>query len=104
MARGVEATRMVEARITIRHAVGLHARPAALFVQTAQRFASSVSVRNLTRPEASAVDAKSILGILTLGVAHGHEVVITADGVDERQAVESLVTLVEGNFAEAGEA
>lgn len=95
---------MIEARVAIRHEVGLHARPAALFVQTAQRFASSISIRNLTRPDAPPVDAKSILGILTLGVARGHEVLMTADGADEAQAIDNLVALVDGNFTGTGEA
>lgn len=93
---------MVERRMVVRHEVGLHARPAALFVQTAQRFTASISIRNLSRPEAAAVDAKSILGVLTLGVAQGHEVLLTADGADEAEAVRSLVELVETNFAVAG--
>jgi phosphotransferase system HPr (HPr) family protein len=91
---------MVEARVTIRHEVGLHARPAALFVQTAQRFGCSVQLRNLTRAEAGTVDAKSILAILTLGISQGHEIQITADGADEGEAVKSLVDLIESNFAE----
>ena len=92
---------MVEARITIRHEVGLHARPAALFVKTAQRFASAVSVHNLTRADGQAADAKSILGVLTLGALQGHEVQITADGPDEVEALGALVRLNEANFAEA---
>jgi phosphotransferase system HPr (HPr) family protein len=91
---------MVERRITIRHEVGLHARPAALFVKTAQRFASSILIQNLTRGHEPAVDAKSILGVLALGVAQGHEVQVSANGPDEVDALHSLMELIETNFAQ----
>lgn len=91
---------MVEARIVVRHEVGLHARPAAMFVQTAGRFASSVRVKNTTT-NTETVDAKSILGVLTLGVVQGQEILIQADGTHETQAVAELRKLVEGNFGES---
>jgi phosphotransferase system HPr (HPr) family protein len=90
---------MVEVRVTVRHKVGLHARPAALFVKTAQGFRSAINVANLDRP-GSAVDAKSILGVLTLGVGPGHEILVTADGPDEREAAVQLAALVENDFDE----
>jgi phosphotransferase system HPr (HPr) family protein len=89
-----------EIRVVVTHEVGLHARPAAMFVQTAGRFASSVRVKNLTTNSES-VDAKSILGVLTLGVVRGHEILISADGADETQAIADLRKLVEGNFGES---
>jgi phosphotransferase system HPr (HPr) family protein len=92
---------MVEERITVRHEVGLHARPAALFVKTAQGFRSAITVRNLDRP-GNPADAKSILAILTLGVGRGHAILVAADGPDERDAVDRLVALVDGNFSEEG--
>jgi phosphotransferase system HPr (HPr) family protein len=91
---------LVETRIVVTHEVGLHARPAAMFVQTAGRFASSVRVKNVTTNSES-IDAKSILGVLTLGVVRGHEISISADGADEKQAIADLRKLVEGNFGES---
>ena len=85
-----------ETTLVIRHEVGLHARPAALFVQTAGRFASNILV---TRDDQTA-DAKSILSVLTLGVAQGAVVTIRAEGEDETEAIEALRTLVESNFEE----
>jgi phosphotransferase system HPr (HPr) family protein len=90
---------MVESTLVVTHEVGLHARPAALFVQAANRFASSVRVRNLTT-RSETVDAKSILGVLTLGVLRGHEILVSAEGPDEGEALRALRALVEGGFAE----
>lgn len=90
---------MVEATLTIRHPAGLHARPAALFVQTAARFKATVKVTNLTRGT-KPVDAKSILSVLTLGVSQGHEIHVTADGADADTAVQTITELVESNFGE----
>jgi phosphotransferase system HPr (HPr) family protein len=91
---------MIETKITISHKVGLHARPAALFVQTAKKFSSSVKVRNLTT-NGKTVDAKSIIMVLTLGVLKDHEILIEADGADEGSAIAALQSLIENNFGEA---
>jgi len=91
---------MVETKLTVTHKVGLHARPAALFVQTASKFSSSVQVRNLTA-NGNAVDAKSIIMVLTLGVMKDHEIQIQAEGADEADAITALKSLIEGNFGEA---
>lgn len=91
---------MAEATIPIRHKVGLHARPAALFVQTAAKFSSKIKVKNLTT-NGNFVDAKSIIMVLTLGVMRDHEVVIQTDGPDADAALEALKLLIEGNFGEA---
>ncbi len=87
---------MKESSITIRHPVGLHARPAALFVQTAQKFTSKISVSY----NAKTANAKSLLGLLGLGVTRDVEVLIKADGADEEEAVKALVALVESDFGE----
>ncbi len=87
---------MKESSITIHHPVGLHARPAALFVQTAQKFTSKMSVSY----NAKTANAKSLLGLLGLGVTRDVEVLIKADGADEEEAVKALVALVENNFGE----
>lgn len=86
-------------RITVNHPVGLHARPAARFVQTSSAFKSKISVSNVTKGTAP-VDAKSILMVLTLGVHQGYEIEIAADGEDENEALQALKELVEDNFGE----
>ena len=91
----------MEALLTVRHPVGLHARPAALFVKTAGRFSSQIQVRNVTRG-LGPVDAKSILSVLTLGVEQSHQIHLRAEGRDEGEALDALVALVERNFS-AGE-
>lgn len=91
---------MAEATIPVKHKVGLHARPASLFVQTAAKFSSKIKVKNLTA-NGNFVDAKSIIMILTLGVMKDHEVVIQTEGADADAALEALKALIENNFGEA---
>ena len=86
-------------QLQINASVGLHARPAALFVKKASQYGSRISVRNVSADSAWA-DAKSILSILTLGVEQGHTIEIRADGEDEGQALEGLSTLVQNDFAD----
>jgi phosphocarrier protein HPr len=82
--------------LTINHEAGLHARPAALFVQTAGKFASDITV---THGERSG-NAKSVLSVLTLGAKQGAEVTISAEGDDAQEALDALKELVESNFGE----
>ena len=84
---------MPEVRLAVLNPTGLHVRPAALFVRTAAGFQSRVRVRNLSRGGKEA-NAKSLLSLLTLGVAHGHEVLIVAEGPDAEQAIERLRALL----------
>jgi phosphocarrier protein HPr len=91
---------MTEATIQVKHKSGLHARPASLFVQTANKFSSQIKVRNLTGNGAP-VDAKSIIMVLTLGVMKDHEIQIQAEGSDEEMALSALKKLIEDNFGEA---
>ena len=91
---------MAEATIKVRHKVGLHARPAAIFVQTAAKFSSKIKVKNLTS-NGNFVDAKSIIMVLTLGVMKDHEVVIQTDGADADAALDALKSLIEANFGES---
>lgn len=86
-------------KITITHPSGLHARPASLFVQTANKFNSNIQVQNLT-DNSNLVNAKSILSVLTLGVCQNHEIEIVAEGEDAQDAVEALKVLIEDNFGE----
>ena len=82
--------------VTVKNQVGLHARPATFFIQKANEFKSSVWVEK----EERRVNAKSLLGVLSLGIVGGTNIRIIADGVDEQAAVGSLVKLVESAFAE----
>ena len=91
---------MAEATIQVKNKVGLHARPASLFVQTATKFSSKIKVRNLTT-NGNFVDAKSIIMVLTLGVMRDHEVVIQTEGADADAALGALRALIENNFGEA---
>lgn len=88
---------MQKIRLTIHSAVGLHARPASLLVKASAGFKSRLSIRNLTTGSV-AVDSKSILSVLTLGVEKEHEIELTAEGEDEAQALLSLRELIESDF------
>lgn len=80
--------------VVIHNQVGLHARPATFFIQKANEFKSSIWVEKEDRR----VNAKSLLGVLSLGIVGGTGIKIIADGSDEKQAVEALVALVESGF------
>ncbi len=80
----------------VNHEVGLHARPASMFVQTAAKFTSDIEV---VLGEKTA-NAKSILTVLTLGVQNGAEITIKAEGIDAEEALEALEQLVLDNFGE----
>jgi phosphocarrier protein len=87
---------MQTATLVVRHKVGLHARPAALFVQTAMAYQSTIAV---TKDGASG-NARSILAILALGVNQDDEITISAEGPDEQEALAALIGLIESNFGE----
>jgi phosphocarrier protein len=93
---------MKESKIIVNNKVGLHARPASLFVQEAAKYSSEikVSTNDPDTNELREANAKSILGVLTLGVFQGMEITIRANGEDEENAVEALIALVEKNFGE----
>ena len=82
--------------VLVQNQVGLHARPATFFIQRANEFKSSIWVEKDERR----VNAKSLLGVLSLGIVGGTDIRIIADGADEEQAVNSLVDLVKSGFAE----
>ena len=82
--------------VTDKNHVGLHARPATFFIQRANEYKSSVWVEK----EERRVNAKSLLGVLSLGIIGGTDIRIIADGPDEQEAVDALVKLVESAFAE----
>ena len=87
---------MIREEVTIVNALGLHARAAARFVQLADRFRSKVRVSRHSRP----IDGKSIMGILLLAAAQGAVITISADGIDEADALQSLAALVRTGFGE----
>lgn len=86
-------------QIVVKHEVGLHARPAAKFVETANGFESEINVKNATEDKGP-VNAKSILSILTLGVQQNTAIEIEADGPDEQEAIAALKALIDDNFGE----
>ena len=86
----------VKKDVLVQNQVGLHARPATFFIQKANEFKTSIWVEKDERR----VNAKSLLGVLSLGIVGGTSIDIIADGSDEQEAVDSLVALVESGFAE----
>jgi phosphotransferase system HPr (HPr) family protein len=88
-----------EITLVVKNDVGLHARPAALFVKAANKYQSKIMVRNVTR-NGKLVSAKSILSVLTLAVNCNHEILVKAEGEDADAAIAELKRLVESNFEE----
>ena len=81
---------------TVNNQVGLYARPATFFIQKANEFRSTIMVEKENRK----VNAKSLLGVLSLGITKGTVINISAEGSDEEEAVNALCTLVASNFGE----
>ena len=86
----------VKKDVLVQNQVGLHARPATFFIQKANEFKSSIWVEKDERR----VNAKSLLGVLSLGIVKGTTITLIADGADEKEAVNALVELVKDNFGE----
>ena len=86
----------MERLVSIKNASGLHARPAGMFVKKAAEFQSTVEVI----ATGTTVNAKSRMGIMSLGLAKGDELTISAKGEDEETAVNTLVELIESGFGE----
>lgn len=82
--------------VSVQNQVGLHARPATFFIQKANEYKASIWVEK----EERRVNAKSLLGVLSLGIVGGTNIRIIADGSDEQQAVDGLLKLVESGFAD----
>ena len=87
---------MYEKEVIVQNQVGLHARPATFFIQKANEFRSNIWVEKDERR----VSAKSLLGVLSLGITRGTNIKIVADGTDEASAVEALAALISSDFAE----
>ena len=80
----------------VNNQVGLHARPATFFIQKANEYKCSIWVEREERK----VNAKSLLGVLSLGIVKGTAIKLTADGVDEKEAVDALCEMISSDFAE----
>ena len=87
---------MAQKDIVIQNRAGIHARPAAMLVQATKNFKSNIFFER----ETNRINAKSIMGIITLGAAYGSEIKIIAEGEDEEAAVDALVHLFESKFEE----
>ena len=87
---------MITKEAVINNQVGLHARPATFFIQKANEFKSSIWIERDERR----VNAKSLLGVLSLGIVKGTAVNIVADGVDENEAIATLSELIDSDFSE----
>ena len=86
---------MISREVTITNSIGLHARPATFFIQKANTYKSSIWVEKEDRR----VSAKSLLGVLSLGIAQGMTVTLVADGQDEDEALQGLSDLINTGFA-----
>lgn len=86
----------MEITIKILNQQGLHARPASIFAKTASKFKSTVSIVH----GSGTINAKSIIIIMSLGLKKGDEIKIITEGVDEKEAMEALVSLIESKFGE----
>lgn len=87
---------MKKAKVTIKNKLGLHARAAAMLVELVSRFSSEVIIRK----DSHEVDGKSIMGIMTLAAGIGTELVLSAEGEDEVEAVEKIIELIDRKFDE----
>lgn len=87
---------MLSREVTINNQVGLHARPATFFIQKANEFKSNIWIEKEDRK----VNAKSLLGVLSLGIVKGTTVKLIADGSDEKDALNTLETLIISDFTE----
>ncbi|NLW41109.1 MAG: HPr family phosphocarrier protein [Tissierellia bacterium] len=82
---------MIRRTVVLNNEIGLHARPAALFVQTANKFSSNVYIEL----DGKRVNGKSIIGVMSLGAFHGEEITLIVNGADEKEAIEELSKLIE---------
>jgi phosphocarrier protein len=85
---------MYSQKIIVENEEGLHARPAAKFVQTGSKFQSGITILKGQKK----ANAKSILQVMSLSITKGTEIIVCAEGPDEEQAVLTLIDLIKGNF------
>ena len=91
---------MYSKKVTILNKSGLHARPASEFISMASKFKSRITIKKVGGDEEDEANAKSIVMVLSLALAQGTEVEITAKGEDEAEAVDALVDLVNSKFGD----
>lgn len=87
---------MTSKNVTIKNRAGIHARPAALIVNTANQYDSEIYLEK----DSMRINSKSIMGIITLGASYKSEIMIIAEGPDEAEAVDAIVKLFESRFEE----
>ncbi len=87
---------MTSRTVTIQNSVGLHARPATFFIQKAHSYSSEIYIEKDNRR----ISAKSLLGVLSLGIVKGTTVTIVAEGPDEKEAVDGLSDLIDSGLGE----
>ena len=87
---------MYSKEVVVQNQIGLHARPATFFIQRANEFKATIWVEKDERR----VSAKSLLGVLSLGITRGTSITLLAEGSDEETAVNALVSLINSNFEE----
>ena len=87
---------MIEKILTVRNRAGIHARPAALIAQTANKFALEI----LLEKESTSVNAKSIMGVITMAAGYNTIITLKAEGADEKEAADAIFTLFESKFEE----
>lgn len=87
---------MTEKMLTVRNRAGIHARPAALIAQTANKFASEITLVKDT----TTVNAKSIMGVITMAAGYNTTLTVKAEGADEQEAVDTIFNLFESKFEE----
>lgn len=85
---------------TVCNPTGLHARPATEFVTEAKKYKSRITIQNTQETEEDAVNAKSVVLLLSLGLGQGTQVKLAAEGEDEQEAVEALAALIDSGFGE----
>ena len=86
----------VKKDVLVQNQVGLHASPATFFIQKANEFKSSIWIEKDERR----VNAKSLLGVLSLGIVKGSTITLVADGADEQEAIDTLTALINSDFSE----
>lgn len=87
---------MIEKILTVRNRAGIHARPAALIAQTANKYSSEITLEK----GSTTVNAKSIMGVITMAAGYNTTITLRAEGTDEKDAAEAIFTLFESKFEE----
>ncbi|MCR5698828.1 MAG: HPr family phosphocarrier protein [Treponemataceae bacterium] len=87
---------MAEKIVVVKNRAGIHARPAALIAQTANKFASEITIER----DSFVINAKSIMGVITMAASYNMQLLVKATGPDENEAIEAINTLFENKFEE----